>query len=141
MKKILGLTALIAAMTVPAYAGPGSVNVRKDQSNNPVDYMSGGYLHKRNSATAEMLVCSGRCLLAGIIVNTGVSTTFLRIRNTSTEGGDGALVLEHRYSQVNTIPGGNPIVLPILLDKGIAIKLSSVTGAEEATVLYLDLDD
>lgn len=147
MNKVKALLALTVVLALPvlASAGPGLVNVRRDQNGFPVDPRNGGYLHMRNSGTSEMIVCSGRCLLAGILMSTGPSSTFITVRNTSVAQGNGALVLPRytRFAQVNTQPGSNNL-LPtggILLDKGISVTLSSVSADEDVTVLYLDLDD
>lgn len=136
--------ALIASVVLSGSAlaakNPSTVDTPRGSTGAEAHPWNAGYLHKRNSATAEMLVCSGRCLLAGIILNTGAATTGVIVRNTSTEEASGAIVLVHRFSINNSEPGNNPIRLPILLDKGIAVKLESVSAGEAATILYRDLD-
>jgi hypothetical protein len=145
MKKlILGLTALaLLVSAVPAGAYPDRVNARLDQKGQPVDPRYGGYSHMRNSSTGEMGVCSGRCLLAGVMLGTAPngSPVQLVLRNTSVANASGAIIARIPLVSVNTQPGLNPIGLPILLDKGITATLTSASNGEEVTVLFLDLDN
>lgn len=144
MKKKLLLGLLALSVAVPSFAKVHNVNTPRDQRGNEANPMYGGYLHKRNSSTAEMLICSGRCLLAGMIMGTASSVSFASIRNTSVVGsagdGYGALVFGHFMFSPNLNTSGesaNVIPLPVVLDKGITLTLS----AGDATVFYLDLDD
>lgn len=141
--KTLSLVALVAlGLLAPAYAAksPVAVEVPVNQFGQEAWADNVGWLHKRNSSTAEMLVCSGRCLLKAVILNTGPLTTKLTLRNTSVENGTGAIVLIHRFAPGNTTPGNNPIPAPILLDKGITMTLSAASTEEEVEVLYRDMD-
>lgn len=143
--KSLGLVAVVlVASVVGALAAPPKVNVPRDQNNNTLsqsDYA--GYSHMRNSGTSEMIVCSGRCLLKGLIMSTGPVSSYLQVRNTSVAQGNGALVLGRyvRFTPVNSGPRADALSAPILLDKGISLTLSSVSADEDVTVLFLDLDD
>lgn len=144
MKKKLLLGLLALAVAVPSFAKVHNVNTPRDQRGAAADPRYGGYLHKRNSGTAEMLICSGRCLLAGMSMGTAASTANALIRNTSVIGdagaGWGALVFGPIMFSPNINTSGdtiNVIPLPVLLDKGITLTLS----AGDATVFYLDLDD
>jgi hypothetical protein len=143
-KKIiaLGLALVISGIsTAFAAKNPASVSVPVNQRGEEAYPDNAGWLHMRNSATSEMVVCSGRCLLRAIILSTGPSTTQLTIRNSSVADGAGAQVLPFiRFVNPNTQPGENPIPAPILLDKGITATLSSVSAGEEVTVEYRDLD-
>lgn len=138
--KSLSLVLVVAlAAAAPSFALRNEKTVR-DQKGEQAHPLSAGFTHMRQSATGELIVCSGRCLLAGLILNTGPRSTEVRIRNSSVANGAGALVLKHKFEQVNTAPGNNPIVLPIILDKGITVSLTAASTEEEVTVLYEDLD-
>ena len=142
MKKLL-LSLVIVAVAGVAMAAPRSpVNTPRDQRGEGAYPGYGGYSAKRNSATAEDIVCAGRCLLHALIVNTGHDASTLLVRDTSVSGQGGVqntkLLLPYRA--VNTAPRHEPIVLDMLLDSGISVTLSSVSKGEEVTVIYLDLD-
>lgn len=141
--KALGLSALLLAGVVAssfaAKAAPREVP--NDHQGKAIGHpLYGGYAHMRNSATGEMVVCSGKCLLSALILNTGPGTSKVTVRNTSVNDGSGAIVFVHRFTTSNSEPGNNPVRLPILLDKGISVTLSAASTEEEATALYLDLD-
>lgn len=145
MKNLKTLSLAVLALVASAsfsFAGkrPNNVDTVLNRLGNEAHPWNAGYLHARNSTTDELVVCSGRCLLAGVIINSGPVASFITIRNSSVADGSGAIVLKAGYAPSNSQPGYNPIVLPILLDKGITLDISSVAGAEEATVLYRDLD-
>ena len=143
MKNIKTLAlALVAVVGMAAYSAAllGPINTPRDQMGEAANPLYGGFQHKRQSAADELIVCSGRCLLAGLILNTGPATTKVSVRNSSVANGAGALVFVHRFAVSNTEPGNNPVRLPILLDKGITVTLNAASTEEEVTVLYQDLD-
>lgn len=140
-KKLL-LAVVSLGLVASAYAAPGSANTRRDQRGNEANPWYGGYANTRLlSTTAEQVVCSGRCLLAGLILNTGPQASQVRIRNSSVANGVGVIVLKHHYSIANTSPGNNPVQLPLDLDKGITVQLTAVSNQEEVVVLYIDMDN
>jgi hypothetical protein len=139
--KTLGLAVLVALGAVASVvaAPPPAANMRLDQKGNTIPFLVAN--HMRDSATSEMVVCSGRCVLAAIWQGTGPVTSSVQIRNSSVADGSGALVAIRRfevsnsgYSQNSTPP------YPILLDKGITVTLPAASNGEEVTVEYLDLD-
>lgn len=145
MNKIKSLSlALVAVVGLSALAlaakSPNNVETPRNQMGQEAHPENAGWLHKRQSATAEMIVCEGRCLLKALILNTGPRTTEVRVRNSSVANGAGALVIKHKFEQVNTAPGNNPIAAPILLDKGITVSMTAASTEEEVEVLYRDLD-
>lgn len=143
-KKIIVLSlALVVAGISEAFAAknPASVSVPVNQRGEEAYPDNAGWLHMRNSATSEMVVCSGRCLLRAVIMSTGPSSSYVTIRNSSVADGSGAQVLPLlHFVNPNTAPGNNSVSAPILLDKGITATINSVSNAEEITVEYRDLD-
>ena len=140
MKKLL-LAILVGLSPSVVLARSGSRDVPRDGEGRSISHpLYGGFEQTRKLTTGELVVCSGRCVLAGLIMNTGPITSSVRIRNSSVANGAGVLVIKHKYTVANTEPGNNPIRLPILLDKGITVELMAASTEEEVTVLYLDLD-
>lgn len=125
-------------------APPARVDVPMNQKGVEAHPDNAGYLAMRNSGTSEMVVCSGRCLLKAIIMSTGPTATYLRVRNTALAGGGNNYLILNKY--VRFAPSNtaglvnNPLPAPIILDKGISVELSSVSADEDVTVLYRDLD-
>jgi hypothetical protein len=138
---MLAVVAVLGLVANSFAISPTSVPTRRDQKGEGANPLYGGYSHMRNSATSEMVVCSGRCLLAAVVLGTGPTTSTLTIRNSSVADGSGAIVIRPRFEVANSGYGQNPNPpLPILLDKGITATLSSISAGEEVTVEYLDLD-
>jgi hypothetical protein len=142
--KSLVLVAIVAVGSLALAANAAEPKPRvvpRNQIGAGADPLYGGFLHMRNSGTDEMVVCSGRCLLAAIIMGTGPNTTKLTVRNSSVADGSGATVLYSKFLQSNSQAAVVPLPpLPILLDKGITATISGVNSAEEVTVLYIDMD-
>lgn len=145
MKNMKTLSLTLAAVVLMAGSAlaaknPSLVETPNNQHNMEGHPLNVGYLHSRwVNSSGENAVCSGRCLLAAIIVNTGPLTSMVTLRNTSVANATGAIVLRHKYTVQNSVPGANPIAFPILLDKGITVTINNA-GEEEVTVLYRDLD-
>lgn len=138
---LIGLIALGLAAPAVAAVNPSSVIVPLNQRNEEAFPENVGYLHMRNSATSEMIVCTGRCLLKAILMSTGPISSYVTLRNTSVAQGNGAKVIDLlAFNPLNTGPAGGRIELGILLEKGISATLSSVSNNQEITVLYRDLD-
>ena len=142
--KTLSLAAvLVASVALAAMASsPQQRVVPRDQNGNPAEPLYGGFLHQRNSATDELIACSGRCVLAALIMGSGPQSSVLTVRNSSVADGGGAIVLRRRFVQSNTQPTEDPFPpYPILLDKGITTTLSNAGSfGEDVVVLYIDLD-
>lgn len=141
---LLAVAAFGLAASSHAAQEPNRVNAPLNQQGLEAHPDNVGYLHMRNSGTTEMIVCSGRCLLKALIMSTGPTASYISVRNTSVAQGNGALVLGKYLRFAPLVASGtgdkNPVVAPILLDKGISITLSSVTADEDVTILYRDLD-
>ena len=140
--KLLLSLALLVVAGVAVAAPPGSVNVRKDQNGNPAHPFYGGYSSIRNSATAAMQVCTGRCLLRAILMNTGLDTVHVRIVDSSVRGDNADTELKAiiPFKALQTAPFAMPLELNLLMEKGIIVKLSGASNGEEVTVIYQDLD-
>ena len=140
-KKLLTLALVLGAASV-ALAGPKLDHLPETKRGEAVaDAMYGGYSQSRVAQTGEHLVCTGKCLLAGFSVNTGPLASWYRVRATGTANGAGTIALLRSFVQVHTAQAtANPIVLPMYLSTGFSVQLSAVSGGEEVTVFYLDLD-
>lgn len=142
--KSLGLAVLVVVGLVGSgfAAAPHKVNTPRNQRDQEPNPYYGGYSWVRNSSTTEMLVCSGKCLLAAILRNTGASSTEVRVRNSGLiDGTAGSYALIYPFSATNSEPGGNPIRLPMVFSSGITVKLTSTSLGEEVTVLYVPLGE
>lgn len=145
MKKNLSI---LLALVVLALSGKAwAVQKRefpKDSRDNPVSHpLYGGYQYQRIATTGAKIICSGKCLLAGIIRGTGPITTALEVRDTAEAiSGVGILVVGSAYYQLNESNyNQQPLpVLPILFGSGIQGQLNAASNGEYATFLYLDLD-
>jgi hypothetical protein len=144
MKNIiaLGLT-LVMGFAALASAGPVQRTVPKDSDGKAIGHpLYGGYSFYYLDSTTERQICSGRCLLAGLYRGSGAATSFLDVRNTAVLGNtaSGTLVWRGLFATTDSGMHANPITLPVLLNTGLTAKISSVSGNERVTVVYIDLD-
>lgn len=136
--------ALSLALVLAFVASVGAVQSRRTPNANdgqPIrDAIYGGSDAKIQSSTTAQMVCTGKCLLLGVIRGTGAMTTALLLRDTTTA--------DERFVE-NILPLfpfmiaesaylANPVAFPVTFSNGISADLSG-TGA--ATILYLDLDE
>ena len=148
MKNLKNLTlAVLAALAVAssAYAVQNR-KVPTDQKGMPIAHpLYGGYSVKYVTGTSETMVCSGKCLLAGLIRSTGPVNTVVTIRATGTADGAGEIAIPKVHYQPDTGAHDNPIPLPVIISSistgGMSATLSSNSAQETLGVLYLDLDD
>ena len=144
MKKNISI--LLVAVVLGLSGSAGAVTQRsfpQDKRGAPVAHpLYGGYAYSYRNTASEAVVCTGKCLLAGLIMSTGATTTFLRIRDTGTADGAGSSLVPAIYYRVQPDTGNvaNPIVLPVLANNGISIQANTMSNGETVTVLYLDLD-
>lgn len=136
---LAGLAAfIVAGFALSAHARPGVAAY----NGNPAPDMRGiGADVFISSATAEQLVCTGRCLLLGLQRGTGPVGTHILIRNTSTI--DGALTnrcIPFVHFQPDTGAHDNVLSFPVICNKGITVSMNSVSNGEVVGVLYIDLD-
>lgn len=147
-KNLLSLMVLAALAMVASSAhaakNPSRVETPYNSVGGEAHPDNAGWLAQRNSSTEEMIVCSGRCLLRAVIMSTGPTASYVRIRNTAITNGSTSSLILPKYLRFNPSvdsgPGRQPLVAPILLDKGISVQLSSVSADEDVIILYRDLD-
>lgn len=145
MKNIIALgLALVMGLATLVAAGPmRSLTTPKGSDGANINHpLYGGYQYSYIAQTAEYQVCDGRCLLAGLFRGTGAVTSYLTVRDTSITGNTSTATIAFRvhYDVAETRVLENPIALPIVLQNGITVALSSVSADERVTVVYLDLD-
>jgi hypothetical protein len=134
---VLGLAGVSHADTFVA-------NTAKNQRGEEVHPDYGGYDATRIAsagAAGEELVCSGRCVLAGILMSDGAGSSTVTFYDTSVAGVSGAAraKLIHSFRAAETGPATR-LPRPIRFSNGIAVRLSSIGSSEAVTVLYVDLD-
>lgn len=144
MKKLLSGLMVVSFLAMAGAQGAFAIAVRSappaSGGGRIMHPLYGGYDWVYKSDTAEQVICTGKCLLAGLITNTGASTVTLTIRNTSVANGTGPQVLPLLKYDPQTGVARNALVLPLVLSQGISAQLSSVANAEAVTVVYIDLD-
>ena len=149
MKKNLLALVVVAglgmiASSAHAVKNPSVVDTPRNSVGGEAHPENAGWIAQRNSSTEEMIVCSGRCLLKAVIMSTGPTATYLQIRNTAITNGSATYLVGPKYLRFNPSvdsgPGRQPLPAPMLLDKGISVKLSSVSADEDVIILYRDLD-
>lgn len=141
MKKNIALSLALALVFV---ASAGAVQSRRTPNANdgsPIkDALYGGSDAKIQSSTSAQMICTGKCLLLGVIRGTGAMTSALLLRDTTTADDRFVenllplftfMIAESAYLQ-------NPIAFPVTFPNGISADLS---GTGVATILYLDLDE
>lgn len=149
MKKLisLALISVVLGLNV-AKADTFVANTAKNQRGEEVRSDYGGYDSTRVAASgvaASQVICTGRCILAGLIPSTGAAGSEMRFYDTSVAGlagnmVNGRLALTAEFVQLNTSVAINRIPKPIRFVNGITVQLNSVAAGENVTVLYVDLD-
>ena len=144
---------LILSLAIVAFVGLGAFAAPKfrtpvDGRGNPIAHpLYGGYTFARITNSSENLVCSKKCLLAGLIRSTGPEQHYILIRDTGTADGGGTQALPLiTFQTSDSNPYVNPIAFPVIFTNGISVEMDRRSGAAlttdvEFTVLYIDLDD
>lgn len=146
MKKYLSalLVAVVVGVAGLASAAP-KLKFPKDSKDNPVSHpLYGGYSYLYKNTAAEQMVCTGKCVLSGILMSTGVASRFITLRDTQAAHGGASHFLPPIYFREATDSGAlerDMIERPIIMNSGISATISSVLSGESATFLYLDLDE
>lgn len=142
MKKLISFVVL-SLMASSVMADTFVANTAKNQRGEEVRADYGGFDAKRVYATDEIVICTGRCVLAGVLPSTGAAATIAYFYDTSIAGALSAAELKY-YSNFDTSQTGTAATRaghkPMRFTKGISVKLSSVSAGESVTVLYVDLD-
>ena len=143
MKTIINV--LLASMILGGVAKADTfvANTAKNQRGEAVSSEYGGFDAKRIYSTSEEVVCTGRCVLAGVLPGTGPAATIVYFYDTSATGALAAAELKYYSNFEPTMTGTAAIragMKPMRFSKGISVKLASITANESVTVLYVDLD-
>lgn len=146
MKKLLSLAlaSVILGLGVVAKADTFVANTAKNQRGEEVHPDYGGYDATRVTgagASGEELVCTGRCVLAGIVMSDGAASSTVTFYDTAVAGVS-ATARAKMVQTFRTVESGIATRLPrpIRFSNGIAVRLSSTAIGENVTVLYVDLD-
>lgn len=146
MKKLLSLALVTVALGLASGARADTfvANTAKNQRGEEVHPDYGGYDATRIAAAGsagEELVCSGKCVLAGILMSGGAGSSTVTFYDTSVAAVSGAAraKLIHSFFAQETGPA-NRLPRPIRFNNGIAVRLSAADAGEAVTVLYVDLD-
>lgn len=142
MRKVLALLLAVAVLGSAATADAVQKrNVPRDQNDNPIaSPWYGGYQYFRATASAEVMVCSGRCLVAALIMSTGPSTMALILRDTAQANTSATAIGPIRFEADGTGARLPVIHLPVVFTNGISADLNGETADSAVTILFLDLD-
>lgn len=147
MRKLmcLALASVVLGLGSVAKADTFVANTAKNQRGEEVNPDYGGYDATRIASAGsagEEVVCSGRCVLAGILMSGGAGSSTVSFYDTSVAGGVSGtprLKLQQSFFASETGPAQR-LPKPIRFSNGIAVRLSSIGASEQVTVLYVDLD-
>lgn len=150
MKKIIniGLVSLVLSASMVAQADTWVANTAKNQRGEETRSDYGGYDSTRVAAAgvaASQVICTGRCILAGLIPSTGAAGSEMRFYDTSVAGlaGNmvvGRLALTTQFPATETNVAYPRVTRPLRFVNGITVQLNSIGAGENVTVLYVDLD-
>ena len=132
---------LAVGMSGLAKADVVSFKAPLDQHGNPMSASYAGYKSSHTAIAGEIIVCSGRCLLAGISMSTGANATFLRIKDTAIVGSaltSNMLVPTIRF-ETDSSAYNKKIPVPVRADNGITVQLSGIGTLEEVSIYYVPL--
>ena len=152
MKKNIILSVVVVALAVIGYTnGVTAAGYVKDaarvlKSLQGHEILHPGVMEKsyyKFASTTEAVVCTGKCMVFDVILTSGADGAYAVLRDTATADGSGTTIvskLEFDGSGHGSLSGNNPNAFPFVTTTGLSIDLSSVSGSEEALVLYKDLD-
>lgn len=144
MKKLISLVIISAVLGINAKADTYVANTAKNQRGEEVRSEYGGYDATRIAAAGsagEEVVCTGRCVLAGILLSNGAAAATVTFYDTSVAGVSGTprakLIQNFNVTETSS---AQRLPRPIRFSNGIAVRLSSIAAGEHVTVLFVDLD-
>lgn len=142
MKKLISLVVASMVFGLSASADTFVANTAKNQRGEALDAQYGGYEATRIYTTAEQVVCTGRCVLAGLLMTSGTAGTRVNIYDTSVTGALAAAELKviADFSSDQTGAATPRVSRPVRFTKGISVRLGTIAAGESVTVLYVDLD-
>jgi len=145
MKNVIALgLAVVMGMGALAYAAPQRSFPSQKDGSAVAHPLYGGYSYFLETNATESMVCTGKCLLAGIYRSTGAASSSVKVRGTAAIGGTDAELmfpaLNFHLAETN-YASANPVFLGLVSSDGISVDISSVGAGEHVVVIYIDLDD
>jgi hypothetical protein len=142
---------LIAVLAVIATVGYGyTANLVKNVSTVLLSERGNEVLHpgaigksyKHLASATGVVVCTGKCLLFDVILDSGATSSYATIEDTYTAeaGTNSVFVAAFGGAGVTKALSVGSMAFPVTFDYGITLDLSSVAAGEHATVIYKDLD-
>ena len=140
------IVALVAALVLGLNGVAGAVSKSgvypTNQRGDVAHPLYGGYDSTRVATTTEYVVCVGKCLLGGLIMSTGATSSRMFVYDTAIAGtaATARRLVNIPFAPAQTESARERVDKPIRFYNGISVDLSSVSAGEEVEVLYLDLD-
>ena len=123
------------------YADNATINTPKSESGAEIHPLYGGWKTKRIVNGDETVVCSGPCVIGGLLMSTGAVANLVELRDTTTADTSGARLMPLRYftledtgAYADRLPNGRTL----RTTKGCTAKITERTKMEEIYVLYMD---
>lgn len=150
MKKMISivLVSLVLGSSAGVQADTWVANTAKNQRGLEVHPDYGGFDATRITSPKGEMVCTGRCVLAGLIPSTGIvgalyyvyDTAVVNPEATGSSINDRLKVVGNFWPMDTGGPGQPRVPKSIRFVNGIYVRLSSIAGGENVTVLYSDAD-
>ena len=146
MKKLLSIALVLGVLGsgMVVKADTFVANTAKNQRGEEVRAEYGGYDSTRIAhALSDEVVCTGRCVLAGLIPSTGAAGALMYLFDTSVANVSATARLKMTSvfnPDATNVAATNRVPRPIRFTNGITVRLSSIGAGESVTVLYVDLD-
>lgn len=119
------------------------VQVMQSPRGNEVQHSTAyGKTYSRFSSVTEASICTGKCLIYDVILASGADGAYVILYDSApATAGTTTIVgkLEFDGTGHGSLSQGSN-AFPIVTTRGIGIDMSSVSGSEEALVIYQDLD-
>lgn len=101
-----------------------------------------GKSYKYLASATGVVVCTGKCILFDVILDSGATSAYAVLEDTYTAEAGTNIVFTAAFggAGVTKSLSDGSMAFPVTFDYGITLDLSSVAGGEHATVIYKDLD-
>lgn len=145
MKKSLSLALISMFLGLQASADTYIANTAKNQRGEEVSSEYGGYDSTRvtSQLANDEVVCTGHCILAGLIPSTGAVGNLILVYDTSVANVSavGRLKLTSSFWPTDTGPAMMyRVPRPIRFTNGIAVRMANTSAGENVTVLFIKVD-
>lgn len=127
---IMLLASLAIAQIMPRFAPP----VDRNGVQLHPGYYGRSYKTLSNSTT-ETVVCSGKCVVHGILLSSGAATNYLIVKDTTTADGSGTTFMTIPMPGANL--NSNILTVPFKTTKGLTIDANAADGY--TAVVFYDL--